>query len=69
MVQSLSTVQRDPRDAEDVLKGGNDHPAHGLRYGINHTYKARKAPQGPDGDGQRLLVLFGNDDPKYRYAG
>ena len=70
IVQSLSTVQRDPRDAEDVLKGGNDHPADGLRYGINHTYKARKAPTGPDGDGQRLLDLLGNDDePKYRYAG
>ena len=69
VVQSLSTVQRDPKDPEDVLKGGNDHPADGQRYGINRTYKAREAPTKPDGDGQRLLDLVERDERKYRYAG
>ena len=69
VVQSFSTVRRDPKDPEDVLEGGNDHPADGLRYGIKHTYKARKAPTKPDGDGQRLLDLLELDEPKYRYAG
>ena len=69
VVSSLSTVQRDPNNPEDVLKGGNDHPADGLRYGINHVYRPRKKQDGPQGDGQRLLDLLGNDQPKYRYAG
>jgi hypothetical protein len=68
-VSSLSTVQRDPNNPEDVLKGGNDHPADALRYGINHVYRPRKRQDGPQGDGQRLLDLLADDEPKYRYAG
>ncbi len=41
----------------------------GLRYGINHVYRPRKKQEGPNGDGQRLLDLLGQDEPKYRYAG
>ncbi len=43
VLESLGTVMRDPHDPEDVLKGGNDHPYDGLRYGINHVYKPRPA--------------------------
>ena len=70
IVSSLSTVQRDAKNPEDVFKGGDDHPADGLRYGINHVYRPRKKAEGPDGDGQRLLDLLNTDGtPKYRYAG
>ena len=41
----------------------------GLRYGIDHVYRPRKKQEGPNGDGQRLLDLLGQDEPKYRYAG
>lgn len=60
---SLSSVQRDPHDPEDVLKGGADHPADGLRYGINHVYRARKRQPkkhlGPN-SGQHLMDLIAN---------
>jgi hypothetical protein len=42
ILSSLGSMQRDPHDAEDVLKAGNDHPGDGLRIGINHVYKPRK---------------------------
>lgn len=47
IVSSISTVQRDPNNPEDVLKGGDDHGADCARYGINHVYKPRKLPKVP----------------------
>ena len=44
ILSSLASVQRDENNPEDVMKGGDDHPADGLRYGINHVYKPRKRP-------------------------
>ena len=58
VVSGLSTVQRDPNNPEDVLKGGYYLPADGLRYGINHVCRPRKRQYGSQGDGQRLLDLF-----------
>tara|TARA_R100000808_G_scaffold7522_1_gene22031 strand:+ start:2355 stop:3740 length:1386 start_codon:yes stop_codon:yes gene_type:complete len=70
VVESLATVQRCSRNAEDVEKGGDDHPADGLRYGINHVYRPRRADVRPSGDGQTLIDrLLSNDDNQYRYAG
>ena len=54
---SLASVQRDPNNAEDVLKGGNDHPADGLRYIINHVYKPRQLPAAPAAIGSGELLL------------
>jgi len=42
ILSSLTSVQRDENNPEDVMKGGDDHPADGLRYGINHVYRPRK---------------------------
>ena len=44
LFEQLETLVCDTDDPEDVLKGGDDHPADGLRYGINHVYKPRKLP-------------------------
>ena len=55
-------MQRDPNNPEDVLKGGDDHAADGLRLGVNHVYKPRKIPQEIVDDnrftGQHLLDLL-----------
>ena len=48
---------------------GKDNPADRLRYGINHVYRPRKKQDGPEGDGQRLLDLLGNDDPSIGMLG
>lgn len=69
---SLASVQRDPKDPEDVLKGGDDHPADGLRYGINHVYKPRRKidrrPPMPN-KGQAVLdSLMQMAKPQGRYA-
>lgn len=45
ILSSLASVERDEKNPEDVKKGGDDHPADGLRYIINHVYKAREAPK------------------------
>ena len=38
ILSSIGTVQRDDKNPEDVKKVGDDHPADGLRYGINHLW-------------------------------
>jgi len=61
VLDSIASVMRDEHNPEDVLKGGDDHPADGLRYGINHVYKARKAPESVPtgvGSGQHLLDMI-----------
>jgi hypothetical protein len=57
---SLASVQRDPNNAEDVLKGGDDHAADGLRLGVNHVYKPRKHEKKviPLTAGSRVLDLL-----------
>lgn len=55
LLGSLSSVQRDPHNPEDVLKGGDDHPADGLRYGINHVYRPREKGRRNIPEGQQLL--------------
>ena len=65
---SLTSVQRDPNNPEDVLKGGDDHAADGLRLGVNHVYKPRKIPQEIIDDnrftGQHLLDLLKEREQK-----
>jgi len=68
-----AALQRDPNDPEDVLKGGDDHPADGLRYGVNHVYRPRrKAPEKPQAPnhGQNVLDLIASmaNDRQGRYA-
>jgi len=69
---SLSSVIRDDKNKEDVLKGGDDHPADGLRYGVNHVYKPRKiGPKPPEGvnTGHDVLArLQAMGQPEGRYA-
>ena len=70
-IESLASVERDPNNAEDVAKGGNDHPADGCRYVINHVYKPRKRAQTVDtpGTGENLLRhLATAGGRKKRYA-
>jgi len=68
VLASLLSVQRDNNNPEDVAKGGDDHAADGLRYGINHVYKPRRAPK-EVGEGQAILDLLNAlDKPKSRYA-
>jgi hypothetical protein len=55
VMASLSSVQRDPKNPEDVLKGGDDHPADGLRYGINHVYRPSKAEKSVEQEGARII--------------
>ena len=69
---SLASVVRDPHNPEDVLKGGDDHPADGLRYGVNHVYRARKRkPKEPEGmfTGKKVLQMLEElDVPDGRYG-
>tara|TARA_R110000803_G_scaffold4759_5_gene15921 strand:+ start:992 stop:2380 length:1389 start_codon:yes stop_codon:yes gene_type:complete len=55
ILESLLSVQRDPRNPEDVNKGGDDHGADSLRYGINHVYKPRRIAKTLKTDGSRLI--------------
>ena len=60
VVSSLTTAQRDSHNVEDVMKAGNDHPADGLRYIVNHVYKPRQAPKEltPVGSGAHVLKML-----------
>ena len=64
LVDSILQVQRSARNPEDVEKGGNDHGADMVRYGVNHSFKPRKSAQKPDGDGQSILDKLVNDGEK-----
>jgi len=71
VLSSLASVQRDPNNPEDVMKGGDDHPADALRYGINHVYKPRQIKHEPKeiGTGIHLLDLINKaQTPKRRYV-
>ena len=71
IISSLATVQRDPHDAEDVLKAGDDHPADGLRYIINHVYKPRllkKTDTRPNAGAAVIDVLESLGKQKSRYS-
>ena len=71
VASSLASVQRDPHDAEDVQKGGDDHPADGLRYVINHVYKPRPVKQTdsrPNAGAQVIDLLESMGKQKSRYS-
>ena len=71
VASSLASVQRDPHDAEDVQKGGDDHPADGLRYIINHVYKprpAKKTDSRPNAGAQVIDLLESMGKQKSRYS-
>ena len=57
VLSSLASVSRDRNNPEDVQKGGDDHPADGLRYLINHVYKPRKRVVEARSAGTALHVL------------
>ena len=57
VLSSLASVSRDRNNPEDVQKGGDDHPADGLRYLINHVYKPRKRVVEVRSAGTALHVL------------
>jgi hypothetical protein len=40
-VEAIPTMQRDPLNPEDMIKGGNDHCLDALRYMAIHVYKPR----------------------------
>lgn len=69
---SLASVVRDEHNPEDVLKGGDDHPADGLRLGVNHVYKPRKmTPKLVDAPWMGHSILTALEElgkPKGRYA-
>ena len=69
LVDSILQVQRSGRNPEDVEKGGNDHGADMVRYGVNHSFKPRKRAQKPDGEGQSILdKLVNNGEKRPRYG-
>ena len=72
VLESLGSVLRDPHNPEDVLKGGNDHPYDGLRYGINHVYRPQPPkqpkPTGPNVGAEILDMLEKMDAPVGRYS-
>lgn len=71
VIDSLSTVARDIHNPEDVEKGGNDHPADGLRYIVNHVYRPRKRVEVDRSPGTGLNVLEmlrAMNRPMRRYA-
>ena len=71
VLSSLGSVQRDPHNAEDVLKAGNDHSADALRYGINHVYRPRKAAHvdNSPGTGSHLIgEISSSSQPQRRYG-
>lgn len=68
ILDSLLSVQRDTRNMEDVAKGGDDHGADALRYGINHVYKPRKGTRPAAADGGRLIEQIIAEKPSSRYA-
>lgn len=55
LVESVPTLQRDPKQPEDVLKGGDDHAADALRYGLVHVYKPARPKVEVKAPGQRVL--------------
>ena len=61
-------MQRDQRNMEDVAKGGDDHGADALRYGINHVYKPRKGVKPAASDGGRLIEQIIAEKPGSRYS-
>ena len=56
----MPTMQRDPSNPEDLIKGGNDHPVDALRYLMSHVYKTQEPDELPDGDftGAKILDLL-----------
>jgi hypothetical protein len=70
VVSSIGTVSRSTADPEDVEKGGDDHPADGLRYGINHVYKPRKriVHDTPIDSGDAILQLLTPAKKSGRYG-
>jgi len=69
IMDSMLSVQRDPRNPEDVAKGGDDHGADSLRYGINHVYKPRRMVPVNRADGNKLIAqITQGSKPKGRYS-
>ena len=65
---SLSSVVRDQTNPEDVMKGGDDHPAAALRYGINHVYRPRiKKPEPVSAPylGSSIIASLKEDKSRY----
>lgn len=60
IVAAMPTMQRDPSNPEDLIKGGNDHPVDALRYLMSHVYKTQEPDELPDGDftGAKILDLL-----------
>lgn len=44
-IRTITTVQADPNDLDDVLKAGEDHPPDGARYGAMSRHHVIKAPK------------------------
>lgn len=68
ILDSLLSVQRDTRNPEDVAKGGDDHGADALRYGVNHVYKARRRANTKQADGDKLISQLLRDEMQGRYG-
>ena len=66
---SLSSVVRDQTNPEDVMKGGDDHPADALRYGINHVYRPRvKKPEPVSAPYLGSSIIASLKEEKSRYG-
>ncbi len=57
LIEAIPTMQRDPTNPEDMLKGGDDHGLDALRYLMGHVYKATPVhtPTRPQFTGTRAL--------------